>query len=111
MEKILKFTPELTQLIKDGSKTVTIRLFDDKNLTVGDKIILATRDGDKVTNFGEAIIDKIALKKIESLTDEDFIGHEKVENPLVYYRKYYGNKVKINTEVKIIKLKDIKIDT
>jgi len=111
VEKILKFTPELTQLIKDGSKTVTIRLFDDKNLTVGDKIILATRDGDKVTNFGKAKIEKITIKTIETLTDEDFVGHERVEDPLMYYRKYYGNKVKINTEVKIIKLKDIKIDT
>lgn len=111
MEKILKFTPELTQLIKDGYKTVTIRLFDDKNLSVGDKIILATRDGDKVTNFRKAKIEKITIKTIGTLTDKDFVGHERVENLPMYYRKYYGNKVKINTEVKIIKLKDIKIDT
>lgn len=111
MHKVIKFTAELTKLIIDGSKTVTIRLFDDKNLSVGDKIILATRDGDKVTNFGKAIIETVTIKTIETLTDADFVGHERVENPLVYYRNYCGNKVKKDTEVKIIKFKDIKIDT
>jgi len=36
--KTLKFRKELAKLIRDGTKSATWRLFDDKNLSVGDEV-------------------------------------------------------------------------
>ncbi len=36
--KTLKFAPELCEQIITGTKTSTWRLFDDKDLTVGDEL-------------------------------------------------------------------------
>lgn len=108
--KTLKFFPELSQMIKSGAKTTTWRLFDDKDLQVGDKIILATRDGDSVTNFGKAEIVKITMRTIETIQEEDYEGHEPSKNPLEDYRKYYGNKILPNSEVKVIKFKVLEIN-
>jgi hypothetical protein len=109
LEKIIKFTPELTDLIKQGKKTTTWRLFDDKNLSEGDSIILATRDGEKVTTFGRTQIKKVSLRTFKTLKPEDYIGHEPVEDLISGYRKYYGDKVDLDTEVKIIHFGDIEI--
>ena len=109
MEKTIKFTPELTDLIKQGKKTTTWRLFDDKNLSEGDSIILATRDGEKITNFGIAKIKKVYLRTLNTLKPEDYIGHEPVKDPISEYRKYYGDKVNLDTEVKVIQFGEIEI--
>jgi len=101
--KTIKFTPELTELIKKGEKTTTFRLFNDKNLSSGDRVILATRDGKKVTNFAGAKLLNVYTKPIKKLNEEDYVGHEPVENPIEDYKKYYSNKITENTEVKIIR--------
>lgn len=102
--KTIKFTPELTQLIKQGKKTTTFRLFDDKDLTEGDSVILATRDGEKVTNFAHAKLIKVYTKLLKVLDKTDYIGHEhKIETSVEDYKKYYGDKVTENTEVKVIR--------
>jgi len=36
--KTVKFRPDLAQLIMDGKKTTTWRLFDDKDLQAGDVV-------------------------------------------------------------------------
>ena len=41
--KTLKFTPELCGQILTGTKTSTWRLFDDKNLTVGDELTFVNK--------------------------------------------------------------------
>lgn len=51
--KTLNFVPELAALIKQGKKTTTFRLFDEKNLQAGDIITLTTRDGKKVNAFAK----------------------------------------------------------
>jgi len=107
MVKTLKFTPELTKLIQAGKKTTTWRLFDEKNLTKGDRIILATRDGEKVTTFGTARIKKVILRTIGTLQPEDYIGHESVTDPLKVYQEYYGDIVTLDTEVKIVEFDQI----
>ena len=109
--KTIKFTPELTELIKKGKKTTTFRLFDDKNLTIGDTVILATRDKEKITEFGKGKIVNIRVKTLNSLDEDDYIGHEKVHktNLLDYYKSFYGEKVEIDTEVKVIRFKVIEI--
>lgn len=101
--KTIKFTPKLAKLIKKGEKTTTIRLFDDKDLSVGDRIELATRDGKDITVFGKAIITEIIKRTIETLREEDFKGHEPVTDPLEHYRVYYGDRVQPNSEVKVIR--------
>lgn len=65
--KTIKFTPELTELVKNGSKTTTWRVFDEKDLKEGDRIILATRDEDTVTEFGEATITKVTIRTISTI--------------------------------------------
>ncbi|KKR06489.1 MAG: hypothetical protein UT34_C0001G0530 [candidate division WS6 bacterium GW2011_GWF2_39_15] len=111
MEKIVKFTPQLTELIKQGKKTTTWRLFDDKNLSVGDIIILATRDGENVTNFGKAKIKNITMRTLDTLRPEDYAGHEPSKDPVGDYKVYYGDKVQPNTEVKIIKFEVMEISS
>lgn len=102
--KIIKFTPELTDLIKKGKKTTTFRLFDDKDLSEGDEVILATRDGEKVTEFAKAKLTKVYSKTLKDLNSDDYTGHEPVKTrQLEVYRKYYGDKVTNDTEVKVIR--------
>ncbi len=109
MEKAIKFTPELTDLIKQGKKTTTWRLFDDKNLSEGDSIILATRDGEVITDFGRTKIEKMVVRTFRTLKPEDYIGHQPVEDLVLGYRKYYGDRVNLDTEVKIIHFGKIEI--
>lgn len=101
--KTIKFTPELTDLIKSGKKFVTFRLFDDKDLSINDKVILATRDGENVIEFANARLISVRSKKIKDLVEDDYVGHEPVVDPVKTYRKYYGDKVNEETKVKIIK--------
>lgn len=103
--KTVKFTPELTTLVKKGLKNVTWRIFDDKDLSENDEIILATRDGEIVTEFGEAIIEKVTVRTISTLQPEDYEGHEPVEDALESYKAYYGDRVDKDTEVKVIRFK------
>lgn len=84
--KTLKFTPELTQKILAGEKTSTWRLFDDKNLQIGDRLIFINkRTGDE---FGEAVIKTLKVKTLGTLTDEDWIGHEKFDSEEEMYAAY-----------------------
>ena len=108
--KTIKFTPYLTELVKSGKKYTTFRIFDEKDLSKGDNIILATRDGDTVTEFGEGVITSVDIKTISTISKDDFIGHEKVEgNLLDHYKVYYGNTINNDTEVKVIRFRISKI--
>ena len=106
--KALKFRHNLVKKILDGSKTVTWRLFDDKNLQ-GDKLnFIDWQTGEK---FAEAEIVGIKEKKFGDLEDADFEGHEKFgsrDELLRQYREYYGNKVGWDTLVKILTFKILK---
>lgn len=102
--KMIKFTPPLTELIKKGKKTTTFRLFDDKDLARGDEVVLATRNGEKVTAFARAKLVEVNKKLLKDLDEDDYIGHEpKVNNSISDYKVYYGDKVTEDTEVKVIR--------
>ncbi|QQG46261.1 MAG: ASCH domain-containing protein [Candidatus Niyogibacteria bacterium] len=104
--KTLKFRHNLVQKVLDGSKTVTWRLFDDKNIQVGDQIELI--DWESGGKFAEAKITGVREKKLGEIEEKDFEGHEKYqsnEEMLEHYKKYYEEKVDMNTEVKIIDFK------
>jgi hypothetical protein len=78
-------------------------------LSVGDFIILATRDGEKITEFGEARITKVSVRTLSTLKPEDYDGHEPSKNPLDDYREIYGDRVQPDTELKVIKFKILEI--
>ncbi len=104
--KTLKFTSDLVPRILSGEKTSTWRLFDDKGLQIGDQLVFIEKETGK--EFGMAIITSLKVKKLGTLTDEDWIGHEKFPSEDVMYetyRKYYGDRVNPDSEVKILTFK------
>jgi hypothetical protein len=103
-EKTLKFAPELVSKILSGEKTSTWRLFDDKDLKLGDRLLFINKETG--VQFGSAVITSLRIKTLGSLVPEDWIGHEAFsseEEMYNTYKKYYGDKVDSNTEVKIIR--------
>lgn len=101
--KTLKFKPELVAKILSGEKTSTWRLFDEKDLKVGDEIEFINKD--TMDTFGNAKITSLYAKTLGTLTEEDWMGHEKFpseEDMYKTYRRYYGDKVNKDSEVKIL---------
>lgn len=104
--KKLKFDSSLVPLILSGEKTVTWRLFDDKNLSVNDELEFIEKQNGIL--FCRAIITAVNEKMLGEINESDFDGHEKFgsyENMIKTYQKYYGDKVDENAMVKIIKFK------
>lgn len=94
---------DLVPMVLSGEKTSTWRLFDDKNLSVGDELELINKTTGQV--FAQARITKVESKKLGELTDADFAGHERFETTQVMYdtyRGYYGPQVNENTEIKMV---------
>jgi len=102
--KTLKFRPELAQLILDGKKTTTWRLFDDKDLQKGDELELVNKA--TFEPFAHAVIVTTVEKPLKDLTDADWEGHERYASDAemyAHYRVYYpGEEINPDTSVKII---------
>ena len=101
--KSLKFQPQLAEQIRQGTKTSTWRLFDDKNLQPNDVVDLLENGVEKP--FALARITQMSVKTLGSLEENDFIGHERYaseEEMYANYRKYYGPEVGPDTIVKIL---------
>ena len=101
--KTLKFKTHLVEKILSGEKTSTWRLFDDKDLKVGDVLTFINKDTMK--EFGTAKITSLKIKTLGAFTEEDWVGHERFESEEAMYesyRKYYGDKVNDKSEVKIL---------
>ncbi len=112
MQKILKFRDYLATLILAGEKDLTWRLYDDKDLTVGDEVELMNWNTGEV--FGRAKLTEVWKKKMSELVESDFDGHEKFEHEeemYATYRTYYGNRVGPETIVKIIRFKLLSFQT
>ena len=106
MYKTLKFKPHLVELILSGEKTVTWRLFDDKELKEGDKVEIVNSETGELA--AHALIENVYTKPLSQVTDDDYVGHEKYnsfEEMLNTFRGYYGEKVAEDTELKIITFK------
>lgn len=102
--KTLKFAPDLVSKIISGEKTSTWRLFDDKDLKVDDSLILINKESGE--QFGTAIITSLVIKTLGTLSDVDWEGHERFasdEEMYNTYRKYYGDNVGPDSEVKVLK--------
>lgn len=95
--------PDLVSLILDGSKVSTWRLWDDKDLQLGDQITLIKRP--ELTPFATAEIINVLEKPIGKMTEEEKQGHEKfLSDDVMYktYSDYYQREVKSDTIIKII---------
>lgn len=107
--KTLKFKSHLVEQILDGSKTVTWRLFDDKDLKKGD--IFRVINSDTGEDAGKALIEEVKVKPLGQVNGTDFNGHEKYKNQadmFEHYKKYYGDKMDLGTMVKMVKFKLLK---
>lgn len=101
--KLVKFRDYLVPLVLSGQKNSTWRLFDDKNLMVGDEIEL--REFGKESSFAKAKIIKMVEKPFGELTISDKEGHETFKNDEEMYKTYsgyYDTQVSPSTVVKII---------
>lgn len=100
---ILKFVDNLVSLILSGEKTCTWRMFDEKDIRVGDDFSFINKTTGK--QFVTARITAVKEKKFGEISEEDFVGHERFESTeKMYeaYRTYYGDRVTAETVVKII---------
>lgn len=106
MNKTLKFIGPLADMIMDGKKTTTWRMFDEKNLSVGD--IVDFVNSDTMQQFATAQLTEIKVNRLGELQEDDYRGHEEFkskEEMYNTYRKYYGGQVGPETEVKIVRFK------
>lgn len=107
--KQVGFIENLHEIVLNGSKTITWRPWDDKNLSKGDIFIcvdMATR-----VPFAKAKIIEVHEKPFKDLRPEDKDGHEKFASDKEMYEVYsgyYDRPVDKNTIVKIIKFKLVK---
>jgi len=108
--KTLKLEHNLAQLVAQGIKTSTWRLYDDKDLSVNDVVRLIDKvepnnpDSWRVIGIGH--IDSIVQKRLGDVVDGDYVGHEAFtdhQHMLETYRHYYGPQVDDDTVVKIIR--------
>ncbi len=104
--KTLKFRKKLSELILAGNKTTTWRLFDDKDLSIGDQVSFVVWESGQEFARVEIIFVKETI--FGALTEIDWDGHEKFSSDDEMYKtyeKYYNRKVDKNSPVKIIKFR------
>jgi ribonuclease HI len=108
--KQLKFNHNFAQLIRQGKKTATFRMYDDKDLSVDDQVELLDKTyPDRSATWkpiGVARIDSIVEKRLSAITEADLCDGEQYsdhEEMLAVYRRYYGEQVTADIPVKVIR--------
>lgn len=104
--KKIGFAPALQPLVLSGQKTLTWRLFDDKNLTEGEEVEFV--DQFSRVFFANAKLVKVWERPMGKLLPEDKDGHEKFSSDEEMYKTYsgyYQREVGPETIVKIIRFK------
>lgn len=109
MKKVLKLSHQAAELIKQGRKTSTWRVNDDKDLRVNDHISFLDKvrpsDETSWTEFGDTVITSIMEKRFGDLTAINFEGSENYatnDDMIKAFQRYYGEKIDYNAPVKII---------
>lgn len=103
MTKQLHFALNLVPLILNGQKTTTWRLWDDKDLSVGDT--LEMRESKTERHFATATITSVQFLTFRELWAGKMEGHEKYKNEREMYdtyRGYYRRDVGPDTKVKVV---------
>ena len=101
--KTLKFKAHLVAPILSGEKISTWRLFDDKNLSVGDELSLT--NAETTREFARAVITDIREKKLNDVTQADFDAWERrdnLEEMLELFRGYYCERVTPESMMKMV---------
>lgn len=105
--KPLKFRSETIKAIQSGESDITWRLFDDKDLMVGDVIDLINVTTDK--KFGEAEITEVREKKMAEIGEDDMDESERYDSPeemYAAYKEYYAEEdIGPDTMVKVVRFK------
>lgn len=101
--KTLKLKPYMIDDLLQGRKTKTWRMFDEKDLRVGDEVQFVNADtGEPIA---VAMVTDMHEKKFGAITETDFDGHNPYpsrENMLETYRGYYGASVNWDTPIKML---------
>lgn len=108
--KTIKFRPHLAELILQGKKKSTWRLFDDKDLQVGD--ITDFINWETGETFAQALLVHITQRTLGTIQEIDWQGHERFaseQEMYSVYKAYYGERVDENSPVKIIGFKLIEL--
>lgn len=104
--KKFKFTGRLIPLILSGKKTVTWKLWDDKDLRAGD--IVDFLEFETLNHFATAEITSVKEKLFADLNQEDEEGHEEkasLEEMRRVMAEYHKKPVGPETPVKIVRFK------
>ncbi len=108
--KQLKFNHSFAELIRLGKKTATFRMYDDKDLSVNDRIELLDKVDPKRPatwkSIGTARVDSIVEKRLSAITESDLHECDQYSNLnelLDVYRRYYGDQVTAEAPVKVIR--------
>ena len=102
--KTMKFRKYLSEMILRGEKTTTWRLFDDKDITKGDRVTFMVKE--TLDPFATAMLTDVRETTLGELTEEDWAGHERFETEQEMYdtyMRYYDRPVDAGTAVKIIR--------
>jgi ribonuclease HI len=102
--KNLKFTPDQIPEIEIGNINTTIRLFDDKNLEVGDFIQFV--NSETGGNFGYGIIEQVTQKRLSSLETIEKRFAKVCQNDrelLVTLHEFYGPNVTLDTVARVVR--------
>src|SRR3989344_4378920 len=106
--KTLKFDHDLTQLILEGKKTSTWRLYDDKDISVDDNLRVLDKvdpnDSKSWKILGIARVKEVVEKKFKDVSPEELKNenYSSMEEALEKFKGYYGQRVSMETPVKII---------
>ena len=104
--KRLKFFQKLVPLMLSGEKTTTWRLWDDKDLQIGDQVECLVSE--TMEPFGSFVITEVIEKPLKNLEESDFAGHEKyddLEKLYKDYTNYYQRQVNGDTMLKVVRFK------
>lgn len=108
--KALKLNHDFAEQVAAGTKSSTIRINDDKNLSVDDQVELIDKvdpdNPDSWQAIGTATINEIIEKRLSDLTAHDLEGDEAYassEEMYEAYRRYYGPSVSPQTPAKVIR--------
>jgi len=100
--KTLKFQPHLRDPILNGTKTVTWRFFDDKDIQIGDELGFFVNNDE--CSFGHATVTDVVEKKVCELTPEELKAqnYDSVEKVVETHPKFMNREMNKNTDLKII---------
>lgn len=103
MVKMLKFRPPAIDAIRSGEQTVTLRLFDEKELAAGDELEFC--DATRGSVFATARVEAVRERTLGSLTANMTTPYEQftsLDSMYTTFSEYYDRSVGPETTVKVV---------